>query len=282
LQIQHNFSNPVLSVSKERTLIYNRESNKFLISNNSGILFEQNLEKPIYCADISNNGSVAFACESASYSAQVLVFDKNMKQYYTWYLADGLISDISLSNNGEYLAVAVLMVKNGAYYTKIYCLDTDEKNPVFVKELPDEAIYNLDCVSSANFVYTSNKKISFLKWKTGEVVNSNNYNAPSYFNKESKFNLAVYGEANHSDIVLYNSSVEIKNQFEYNGIIDNISVFDDTVFVLTGNKIIYFDFETKNQKTLNLENNFKYILGVNDGVLGIDNTSINYISLESK
>ncbi|MBQ4130843.1 MAG: hypothetical protein IJD71_00705 [Clostridia bacterium] len=281
LQIQHNFSNPVLSVSKERALIYNRESNKFLISNNSGVLFEQNLEKPIYCADISNNGSVAFACESASYSAQVLVFDKNMKQYYTWYLADGLISDVAISNNGKYLAVAVLMVKNGAYFSKIYCLDTDEKDPIFVKELSDETVYSVDSVSSSNFVCTSNKKVSFFKWKTGENVNPNSFNAPSYFNKGSRFNLAVYGEANHSDIILLNSSGEVKNQFEYNGIIDSISVFDDNVYILNGNKITYFDFETKTQKTINLDSSLKYILGVNNGILGIDNTSINYISLES-
>ena len=55
----------------------------------------------------------------------------------------------------------------------------------------------------------------------------------------------------------------------------------DNVYILNGNKITYFDFETKTQKTINLDSSLKYILGVNNGILGIDNTSINYISLES-
>ena len=282
LQIQHNFNNPVLDVSKERVLIYNRESNKILISNNSGTLFENNLEKPIFCADISDSGCVAFACESASYSAQVLVFDKKMKQYYTWYLADGLISDVTLSNNGKYLAVAVLKVKNGAFYTEICCLDTDEKEPIFVKELADEIVYQIEATSSSNFVYTSNKKVSFIKWKTGEIVNANSFNAPTYFNKVSKYHLAIFGEANHSDILLFNSSGKILHQFEHNGIIDDISVFDDRVYVLSGNKITYFDFDSTTKNTINLENDISYILGVDGGVLGVNNSTVDFISSNLK
>ena len=39
------------------------------------------------------------------------------------------------------------------------------ENPVFVKELSDETVYNIECVSSSKFVSTSNKKVSFFKWK---------------------------------------------------------------------------------------------------------------------
>ena len=277
IQLQHGFSNPVLDLSKERALVYNRESNKILIANNSGLVFEQNLEKPVYCADISYNGSVAFACESASYSAQVLVFDKNMKQYYTWYLADGLISDIALSNNGKYVAVAVLKVKNGAFYSQIYCLDTDEKDPIYTKELADETVFKIESTSGSDFVYSSNKKVSFVKWKTGEIINTNGFGAPTYFNKVSKYYLALYGEANHSDIVLYNSSGEIKHQFEHNGIIDDISVFDDTVYILSSNKITCFDFKKTTEKTITLDNNVNNVLGVDGGALVVNNTTINFV-----
>ena len=281
LQFQHNFSNPVLDLSSERVLLYNRESNKFIISNNSGILFEQNLEQSVFCADISHNGSVAFACEAASYSAQILVFDKNMEQYYTWYLADGLVSDVAVSNNGEYVAVAVLKVKNGEFYSQIYCLNTDEKEPVFVKELVGETVLKIESTSSSNFVYASDKKVSFIKWKTGEDVNKNNFSAPSYFNNISDYYLALYGEANHSDIVLYNSSGDIKHQFEFNGIIDDISIFDEKIYILSGNKVTCLDFYSTDKKLINLDSNVDFIFGSKDGFVKINNINMDFVTIKS-
>ncbi len=277
LQLQHNFSNPVLDVSEERTLLYNRESNRILIANNSGLIFDQNLEKSVFCGDISYNGSVAFACESASYSAQILVFDKNMKQYYTWYLADGLVSDIAISNNGKYVAVAVLKVKDGAFISNIYCLDTDEKEPIFTKELVGETVLRIESVSRSNFAFISDKMVSFVKWKNGEETKISDFGVPSYFNNISNYHLAIFGETNHSDIVLFNSSGEVKHKFEFNGIIDDISIFDKNIYVLSGNKITYFDFYNPERKTLNLDGSADYILGVNDGVVTLDNTTMNFV-----
>lgn len=277
--LQHNFSNPVLEVSEERTLVYNRESNKFIIANNSGSVFEENLEESIFCADISYNGSVAFACNSTSYASQICVFNKNLKQYYTWYLADGLVSDIALSNNGKYIALAVLKVKNGLFSTEIYCLDTSKKEPIYTKELIDETVLKIESVSSSNFVYTSNKKVVFLKWKTGETINSNNFGSPTYFSKISKYNLALYGEANRSDIVLFNASGKTKHQFEYNGIIDDISIFDKKIYVLSGNKVEYFDFSNSDKSTVNLDIKSDYILGTKNGLLSFENINLNFVPI---
>jgi len=278
LQLQHNFSNPILDVSEERTLIYNRESNKFIIANNSGSVFEQSLEQSVYCADISYNGSVAFACDSTSYSAGIFVFDKNMKQFYTWYLADGLVSDITVSDDGEYIALAVLKVKNGVFSSEIYCLDTAEKEPIFVKELSDETVLKIESVSSSAFVYVSDKKVSFVEWETGEIINKNNFNAPSYLTNASDYYIALFGEANHSDIVLFNSEGEIEHQFEYNGIIDDISIFDETVYVLSGNKITYYNFLKTDNKVITLESKPDYILGVDNGFLSVNNINIDFSS----
>lgn len=280
LLLQHNFSNPVLDVSQERTLIYNRESNRFIIANNSGPIFEESLDQSIFCADIADNGSVAFVSDSTSYSAQISIFDKNMKQYYSWYLADGLVSDISLSNNGKYIALAVLKVKDGVFSSEIYCLNTSEKDPIFIKKLEDETIFKIESVSSSNFVYVSDKKVNFVDWETGESSNKNIFESPSYFDKISDFYLALYGEANHSDVILYDDSGEVEHQFEYNGIIDGISIYDEKIYILSGNKITYWDFVDKNENIINLEGKSDFIIGIDDGVLSINNINIDFISVK--
>ena len=80
--------------------------------------------------------------------------------------------------------------------------------------------------------------------------------------------------------MLFNSSGETIEQFEYNGIIDDISVYDERVYILTGNMVVYFDFLNKTQKNVILESKPNYILGVENGFLSINNININFTSVE--
>ncbi len=279
LEIQHGFSNPVLETSKERVLIYNRESNKFIIANNSNTVFEQTVDQTIFCADISDNSSVVFVTASPTYAAQITVYNKNMKQYYTWYLAEGLVSDITLSDNGKYIAVSTLTISGGQFVSKVYCLDTDEKEPIFTKELSDESVLTVESISSACFAYISNKNVTFLNWKSGEKISdSSGFLSPSYFDIQDGYILTTFSEANRFDIVLYNKSGEKKHQLVFNGIIDDISVFDELIYILSGSQIHILDFSGDVKEIINLESKPDYILGVEKGIISINNISVDLVS----
>ena len=83
------------------------------------------------------------------------------------------------------------------------------------------------------------------------------------------------------NIVLFNSSGEIKHQFEFNGIIDDISVFDKYVFVLSGNKVTFFDFYNKQKETVNLDGKVDYILGIKGGFLTLNNVNMKVFPIEN-
>lgn len=277
LQLQHNFSNPVLETSAERTLIYNLESTGFLVANNSEALYEQNLEQSIYAADISNSGSVAFATNSASYAAQVLVFSKNMEQYFSWYLADGLISDILLSDDGDYLAVSVLKVKDGVFCSEIYCFDTDEKDPLFVKEYKSESVVSLDNISDDNFAYVSNKKVAFIDFESGTEINiGSNSVAPSFFRCDREKIFAVYGENAYSEVITYSKSGEKLGEVSFNGLVDEISVFEDGVYILSGNQISVLNMDGKQVDVISPKQNPTFISGCDGGVLCVDNLHMSF------
>lgn len=284
INFQHDFSNPVLETSDERILIYNRESNGFIVANNSNILFEESLPSSIYCATIGKNGSMAFVTATTSYAAQILVFSSSMKQYYSWYLADGLITDIALSNNGDYVAVSVLKVKNGIFASEIYCLDTDEENPIFVKEIKDESVVELEVISSGEFMYISNESTAIVDWDSGEILKVGDQNlSPSYFKATGDGALAVYSEAALSQVYLFDSWGDTDTSFEYNGIIEDITFFDETFFILSGNQISVLDILGKQTAVITLTQKPSFIIGVDEkGVLASDNLHINYCSVNEK
>lgn len=284
INFQHNFSNPVLETSFERVLIYNRESNGFIVANNSNIIFEESLPSSIYCGTIGKNGSMAFATSTQSYAAQLLVFNKSMKQYYSWYLADGLITDIALSNDGDYVALSVLKVKNGIFASEIYCLDTDEETPIFVKEIKDESVIELEVLSSGEFMYISNESTGLVDFDSGEIILIGAKNqSPTHFKSTGDGALAVYSEAARSQVYLFGTDGEAEIFFDYNGIIEDITYYDETFFVLSGNQISVLDSLGKSINTITLNQKPSFIVALDDGgVLATDNLHINYCSVAEK
>lgn len=275
LSYQHNFSNPVLEVSHERTLVYNRESTGFVIANNSDKIFEQNLEYAIFCADIADCGSVAFATKASGYSAQVQVFARGMKQKFTWYLVDGLISDVALSDNGKYLAVSVLNVSGGVFTSVIYCFKTNSEIPLFTIERSGESVVSLETVSRNCFAYVSEDKISFINWKNGAITTADADNlSPSFLKTHSNGVLGVFSEAARSKIIGFNKKGIKKFEFEYNGLIDDIAFSKNKIYIMRSNQVFQLDIEGNELKTNSLNLKPHFITAVKDKVYCVDNLQI--------
>ena len=90
--------------------------------------------------------------------------------------------------------------------------------------------------------------------------------------------MTTFSEANRFDIVLYNKSGEKKHQLVFNGIIDDISVFDELIYILSGSQIHILDFSGDVKEIINLESKPDYILGVEKGIISINNISVDLVS----
>ena len=80
---------------------------------------------------------------------------------------------------------------------------------------------------------------------------------------------------------MFNSSGEVKHQFEFNGIIDDVSVFDKYVFILSGNKVTFFDFYDSKKETINLDGKVDSILGIKEGVLTLNNVNMKVVNIKN-
>lgn len=278
IEFQHNFSDPVLETASERVLLFNRESAGYMIANNTDVLFENNLPNSIYCADICNSGYTAFVTASASYAAQVTVFSKDMEQVFAWYLAEGLITDVTLSDDGERLAVSVLNANNeGRFISKIYGFNTENEKgtPIFEIDFEDEAALQLENVSDTCFLFRSNKKLVFVNWEDGNFISGNsNLPTPAFYTNYDEGVLAVYGETAHSKIINYDLEGNKLYQIEFNGLVDDISLYDETLYLLSGNQLHIYDKIGKEVKTMTLEQGPSFIMATDGGVLCVDNLKI--------
>ncbi len=278
IEYQHSFGNPVLEISAERTLVYNRESTGFIVANNSEKLREGDVKNPIYLADIADCGYLAFATKSTGYAAEIKVFKPDMTEVFSWYLTEGFVTDVLLSNNGDYLAVAVLKVKNGVFVSQLTCFETDSTEPLYTKELGDQSVRALSVLNRNEFMAITSEKLMTLDFENGNITErSESSFSPTILKDFSDITLAVFSENSAAKIVLYNSDSEVLADFEYNGLIDDITLYDDTVYILKGNKINVLDFAGKELSVLTLKQVSKNIIGHKKGVLVTDNLHLSLV-----
>jgi hypothetical protein len=150
---------------------------------------------PIFCADISNDGSIALVTEAEKYAAKVEVFSASMKSKFVWYLVDGLISDVAISNNGKKIAIAVVRAKDGAFISEITCFNIGFETPLFKLQKNGTHILKLETVSSSQFSYVTSNEIAYVNWKNGtETILSEGGFAPAFYKIHGNKTVAVFGK----------------------------------------------------------------------------------------
>lgn len=282
-QHQHNFSSPVLEASSTRTLVYNRESTDYVVHNNSQLIYEKKSSKPIFCADISNNGSIALVTEADKYAAQVEVFSSGMKSKFIWYLVDGLVSDIAISNNGKKIAIAVLKVKDGAFDSEIVCFDIGSETPLFTIPQKGTHILKLETVSSSQFSYVTGEGISYVKWKDGTQTSlSEGDLSPVFYKIYDNKSVAVFGKNTSCTVNIYDKKGEKLGGFTYNSLIDDVTFSNKRVYLLKSTNIYELDFEGNLLNTRVSEQSLNIISATDKGVLAADNLSLMFFEHSKK
>lgn len=275
---QHNFSSPVLETSSTRALIFNRGSTGYTVLNNSGTVFEKELDRAIMCADISENGNIAFATESKKYSAQVDVYSRRMKHRFSWYTVSGLISDIALSKNGKFVAVAVLKAKNGNFESEIHCFNTKSGKTLFTTNIEGTPIFQIENISNRYFSYTTKKGVCFVNWRNGEEKRFEETDlAPTFFKKYKNYSLAVFGENTSSTIKVIDKVGKEKAKLVYNGLIDDAVICNKNIYLLKGSKIFVLNFQGEIINTLSTEQTQNFLSATQKGIFVSDNLNLSFL-----
>lgn len=280
---QHNFSSPVLETSSTRSLVYNRESADYVVHNNSQLIYEKKASKPIFCADISNDGSIALVTEAEKYAAKVEVFSSDLKSKFVWYLVDGLISDVAISNNGRKIAIAVLKAKDGAFTSEIICFNIGSETPLFTILKSGTHVLKLETVSSSQFSYVTGEEISYVKWKDGtETSLSEGGFAPAFYKIHGNKIVAVFGKNTSCAVNIYDKKGKKIGGFNYTSLIDDVAISNKRVYLLKSTNLYEFDFEGNLLDTKVSEQALNFISATNSGVLAADNLSLMYFEHSGK
>ncbi len=280
---QHGFNYPIVKSSDERFILFNQGGTEFSVCNLKKELLQGSTEKTILTANISDSGVYAVATQSDSYSSQVTVYDKNNKQIYKWMCADYTINNVTISPNGRRIAVSVLNTKAGKFVSKLYILEYDSATPISVMEY-DELILGLRCFGNGMFYAVFENKVEFFKWKN--LSNAVYSTDKSVFFVENSNNRTVVVDGilankNKNSITVLNKNGVVKNKFEFDKEIIDISIYGKYIYILSDRMIYIYNIKGELLNSVECDFGIKNIVPIGRfSVAALKDNEIRKISIE--
>ena len=148
----HTYSNPVMKSKNSNFIIYDLDSNRFRIQQNTEIKHEGEASGRIMAAAIGKKSNYALGTYGDSVQSVLTVYDKNNEAVFIWNFKSERITDISLSDNGKFAAVSTIDALNGEINSKLYVFDFKSEDYVSCFDYNGTTLVKVDYVRKTDIV----------------------------------------------------------------------------------------------------------------------------------
>lgn len=121
----HNYSNPAVSISGKYGVLFNRNSQEYMIFTSKGIVFEGRTEEEldILTASVNSDGAVALSTKSNDSACRVYLYNKKGEKKYAWSCGEEYVVCLDISSNSKKIVCGAIGAEKGEILSKTYLLD---------------------------------------------------------------------------------------------------------------------------------------------------------------
>lgn len=268
-KIEEALSSPMAETGGKYVLLADLSGNHYAASYKNGKKkHEYQLGNDIISAKIRGNGIAAIATDADGYKGKVTVFNRRGREIYTWNSGSGYITDIDISDNGRYLAVAQLLSDSGEADTAIRFIDTRRGEIVASAERKGEAAVNLKFVSSNKLIaITDNHILSYSRNGKEQFSVSLEGKSPSLYSIDSDKMIAVVtvGNMGNSVIETYSMTGRLCGTYSASGVVRGIAVSGRRIIAALQGEILRLNARGKVRGTTDVGRDIKTIGYFSDG-----------------
>ena len=231
----HGFENPILKTSDTRALLFDQNSNRGYIFTVADLETTIETEKNIITANISDSGAYALVLHSDKYASAVSVFDEDGDKLYEWFSAENTVNNVALSPDGDQLAVSAFTAAGGKYKSVLNVFEFDSAKPLHTKTFDNTLIYGIDSSHSGYFSVITEHALQFVEWSDFETKQYSNEYSLSMVRPDDDGYVAVFNRKNDKTdncVAVFEKSGELKYQFDYKGIISDITMADGHIYCM--------------------------------------------------
>lgn len=249
----HGFSNPIITVSDTRAVVYDQGGKCAYVYNLGGKIHTLETDNAIIVASISRNGDFAVATHSDSYTSVVTVYDKNLKQLYVWNSAKEIINNVLINPAGNRIAISTIGAVSGQYSSKVSIFDFSSADPLHTVSLDSSLVLKLSNTGKGISIVCANKYV-FLHWSKFTVKEISAEGEINMFRQSKNGVLLTFNRINNRNdntIVLISNKGEKTSEFKLQTSISDIQYNKGRIYLVNDKTINIYD---RNGKQLRFGN----------------------------
>ena len=137
------YSNPVLKTSERYIITYDLGANKMEIFNSFSKIYTYKGDRPIYGAQVTDRGNVAYITSEKGYRSAVYVMDSAFNIIFGCKFGEDFIVGADIDDKARRLAVAGFSAHDGDYLGRVILYDTNSEEPIKKTEITGEQPYRI-------------------------------------------------------------------------------------------------------------------------------------------
>ncbi|MBQ4110466.1 MAG: hypothetical protein IJC74_06230 [Clostridia bacterium] len=167
--------NLAVKTAKNYMLAYDEDGKIFYKINKKGKEFNTKLDYNIVFAKPFDNGMFAVVTEDSGSNHQIRVYNKDCKEVYIWHSGVSSVTDVSVNNKGDKMAVASIETLDGKITTKVSLFNLNETLPYTENVFTDNMITSVHHANDNNIVALGDKYLSHIN-SHGKITSNYSYN----------------------------------------------------------------------------------------------------------
>lgn len=238
---EHGYANPIVSTAGNYFCTFDQGATRFRLDTLQKKIYEQTLDAPVLCADVSKTGSVIYASASKDNKSTLTVVNKSLKKVLKKEVNSGYIVAVAIDSDGKRCAYATINSKDAKLLTTVYTINVCDEADRASFEFKSGNILDLNyCGKDLYFVADNGVYTIINQKKQKEAFKSGSANTVCFgYTKEDEliYVYSDYSAANENHLVTVKPSGRKGKSIELNKRPKYVSSNGNEICVLFTNTI---------------------------------------------
>ena len=236
---QHTYSNPILTTSLKRALIYDLGGKSFSLYSKYDTVYEKTGEDVILLAKLSSNECTAVVTKSDKYLALLTVYDSKGDSIFVYKSYDSRIIDVTFNAQNDGCIITTIGAKGGELVSQLLYYTFDKTDMIWQSDYVDTMAVSARPYGEDGIVVFGDTKCAYYD-STGALTGSYDY-AYSLLDFDSSNTLTgilFKNDERRSTILVMIDDIQNKStEIELDENAENIDVVGDIAYVQTSTKV---------------------------------------------
>lgn len=262
--IKMTLTNPTIDIDGKYALLADLDGNNSLnlYDTNGNNIVSYPISTDILSAKINKKGYAVAALAEEGYKGTVVVFDKKANEVFKWNSGEGYITDVDISKDGKYVAVAQMMSDGDETYSKVRVMNTTNGQESGTAICEDTLIAKINFDKNSNITAVGqNKVFGFSKKGNKNFEIDLAGKSPVKYDVENGDNLLFLCRDSRGNSVLeiYSISGKYLGSYTSSDEIKNIASYNDNIIAATSRNLICLNYKGKLKKSIEISHDIMSI-----------------------